>query len=128
VRSAALVQLGRVREAIEVLDAIPGERHDSLSTAWLSYALSRDGQVSRAKALVTGLQITQAAPACVSSYHLAVAHTGLGDHDSAFASLDRARNERDPGLTFIAGEPRLAPLRSDRRYRQIVSALTRQSP
>ena len=123
VRSAALVQLGRVPDAVAVLDAIPEERHDSLSTAWLSYALAKDGKTSRARALVTGLEVAQAASTCVSSYHLALAHTGLGDDDSAFTCLERAREERDPGLTFIATEPRLAPLRSDSRFRALTSSM-----
>ena len=123
VRSAALVQLGKIDDAVAVLDAVPEERHDSLSTAWLSHALAKAGQTSRAKALVTGLQAAQATSTCVSSYHLAVAHTGLGDHESAFESLERAREERDPALTFVASEPRLAPLRADGRFHSLTSSM-----
>jgi len=41
---------------------------------------------------------------------------GLGDIDSAFASLQTATVDCDPALANVAVEPRFAPLRSDPRY------------
>ena len=55
--------------------------------------------------------------------HLAIAITGLGDFDEAFAALDQAWLDRDPALATLDAEPRFEPLRSDQRYRAIVDRI-----
>ena len=56
-------------------------------------------------------------------YHLALAYTGLGDVEKAFALLERACLDRDPVLASITVEPRFAPLRDDRRYLDLLERL-----
>jgi hypothetical protein len=59
----------------------------------------------------------------VSSYHRALAHTGIGDFDAAFAMLARACEECDPWMMHLASEPRFVPIRSDARYTAVMSRL-----
>jgi hypothetical protein len=60
----------------------------------------------------------------VPAYHLALAHTGLGNRDVALALLQKACDDRDPAvINGITVEPRLEPLRRDTRYRALLQQL-----
>jgi hypothetical protein len=59
----------------------------------------------------------------VPPFHLALAHTGLGERDAAFEALDQAWLDRDPALATLDAEPRFEPLRSDPRYRPLVERI-----
>jgi hypothetical protein len=59
----------------------------------------------------------------VSRYHRAVAWTGAGDLDKAFALLACACDERDPALMLLQAEPRFAPVRDDSRYAGLAARL-----
>jgi hypothetical protein len=63
---------------------------------------------------------TAASSAYVPAYHLALAQVGLGNRDAAFALLARAASDRDPALINVAVEPRIAPLRRDARYGELI--------
>ena len=65
----------------------------------------------------------------VSNYDVAVVHTGLREHDLAFARLDDALDERSPWMVFIGVDPRLGPLHEDARFTSILqrSGLERKS-
>ncbi|QIK95093.1 TIR domain-containing protein [Sphingomonas sp. HDW15A] len=58
-----------------------------------------------------------------TTYQYAAIYAQLGDRDKAFAELDKAFAVRDPGLVGIKTDAFLDPLRSDRRYRQLVARL-----
>jgi hypothetical protein len=59
----------------------------------------------------------------VSRYHLALAHLGIGDRDSAFAALEQAVVDSDPALVYLAVEPRFEPIHSDPRYGRLLDLL-----
>jgi hypothetical protein len=59
----------------------------------------------------------------VPAYHLAIAHTGLGHRDRAFAMLAKASADREPLLINVAVDPRFEPLRGDRRYVELMVQL-----
>jgi serine/threonine-protein kinase len=50
----------------------------------------------------------------------AMLFTALGEKDRAFEQLDRAYQQREPGLLFVKVAPWLDPLRSDPRYAALV--------
>jgi len=56
----------------------------------------------------------------VASYDIAVVHTGLGEHDLAFARLDDAFEERSAWMVFMAVDPRLDPLHDDERFTSLL--------
>ena len=53
----------------------------------------------------------------------AIAATGLGDFDQAFALLSCACDHRDPAISLLCTEPRFAPLRADARFDALTSRL-----
>jgi TolB-like protein/cytochrome c-type biogenesis protein CcmH/NrfG len=59
----------------------------------------------------------------VPALYLAVMYTGLGQLDQAFAWLDKAYRERNDRLVYLAVDPIADPLRSDPRYRDLISRL-----
>ena len=107
---------GAVSE-LEAATAANGE--NQIALAWLAHAKAAAGSRSDAEAIAARLDATSAS-SYVPGYHLALAHTGLGNYDAAFARLARAAAERDPALIYVAVEPRLAPLRSDQRYANLI--------
>jgi tetratricopeptide (TPR) repeat protein len=63
----------------------------------------------------------------VPPYNVALVHAGLDEKDKAFRLLDRACQERDVRLVFLRVDPVWDPLRSDPRFRNILSC-THQEP
>jgi TolB-like protein/Flp pilus assembly protein TadD len=111
---AALLQTSRREEAVEALDAgLAIEPENPVTLAWLAHARGIVGDLRGAAAALERLRTSGR---YVPPYHLALAHAGLGDVDSAFDALDNACAERDPMIGLIAIEPRFAPLREHPRY------------
>jgi TolB-like protein/Tfp pilus assembly protein PilF len=83
--------------------------------ASLAHACAVAGKRSEAVRLLGELR-RLAKERYVSAYGFALAAVGLGDEDEAFAWLAKACRERSSALPFVGVEPRLAPLRSDPRF------------
>jgi tetratricopeptide (TPR) repeat protein len=47
----------------------------------------------------------------------------LGDHDQALEQLEKAVQQREPSLLYIAVDPRLDPIRNHQRFTKIVKSL-----
>ena len=123
-RSAALalVQLGRADEAVAIFDAVPERSVPLTSLAIKAAALVASGNVDRARALAKRLE--RAGPdRMVSPYHVAALHNALGDHDAAFASLERAFVEGDGWLEVVGVDPRFACLHGDHRLQALRARL-----
>jgi TolB-like protein/Flp pilus assembly protein TadD len=56
----------------------------------------------------------------VSPFCVALVYGGLGDHDQAFAWLNKAYEERFPHLVMLRVGSRFGRIRSDPRYRELV--------
>ena len=52
----------------------------------------------------------------VGAFQIAEVYSARGDHDEAFAWLERARRQQDPGLAYFPNDPLLDPLRADPRW------------
>jgi len=120
--AAARLQMGDVNGSVQYLDSVPAAQADPTSLAWLAHALGVKGERGRATNILCHLD-ELAQERYVSFYHRALAHTGIGDFDAAFAMLTRACDERDPWLMHLASEPRFAPIWSDARYTAVISRL-----
>ena len=59
-----------------------------------------------------------------ADYNVALIHTALGNHDAAFASLDKAYRSRYPFLWEMRVDPLFDPLRSDPRYSQLLAKMS----
>jgi tetratricopeptide (TPR) repeat protein len=56
----------------------------------------------------------------VDPVNMAAVHTGLGDHDAAFAALERAYEQRAFLISHIPRDRRLVPLRGDPRFADLL--------
>jgi TolB-like protein/Tfp pilus assembly protein PilF len=56
----------------------------------------------------------------VSSYEIALIYCALGEIDKAFDSLEAAYKERSGWLPYLKVEPRIDPLRPDRRFQDLI--------
>ena len=117
------VQLGKTRDAIEVLEAAHAEApKDPILACALACAKAVAGDRSGSLAVLEGirrLERTRYLP----QYQLALVHIALRDYDRAFATLEQATVDADPALGYLKVDPRLAPLRADPRYTRLVDLL-----
>ena len=90
--------------------------------ASLAHAQGRFGQPAQAREILATLT-ERSRKNYVPSYYFALIHTGLGEKDHAFDWLERAYQERSTSLAYLRIDPRLAPLRSDARYSELVRRL-----
>jgi predicted Zn-dependent protease len=120
---AALLGAGRIGEAIDELAAVATrEPDDRIALSWLAHAKGVAGAHREAAALVEQLD-SAAEDAYVPGYHLALAHTGLGNLDRTFALLEGACRDREPAVINVRVEPRFEPLRRDPRYADLLRTL-----
>jgi len=59
----------------------------------------------------------------VSPYTVATIYAGLGDRDQAFKWLEKAFEERDIWLMNLGVDPQFTPLRSDRRFSDLLTRI-----
>ncbi len=122
--SAAYLQSGPTHEAVRLLELARETSGDEpLLLAWLIYARAATGDRAGAEALLHDLVALERDGLAIPAYHLALAHTGLGDRDAAFAALARACERRDPAIGQVRVEPRFAPLRHDPRFAALLGRL-----
>ena len=113
----AWLQKGRPAEAIDAFEhaaALSGTR-DSLH---LAYALAVGGRTGDARRILADLTATGHADNM--AYHFALAATGLGDFDQAFAWLERGFDERGSFMVGANIDPALAQLRTDPRWSTVL--------
>ncbi len=91
-----------------------------VSTAELAHAYAVSGRRREALQLLSELT-EMSKQRFVSSWAFALVYVGLGDKDRAFEWLEKAYNERSGEMSVhLRPDPRMAPLRSDPRYRELL--------
>jgi serine/threonine-protein kinase len=116
----AYEQKGMYKEAIvefEQAAALSGGA--TLMKAHLGHAYARAGDRARAEQVLAELEV-RGKQSYVSSYHAALIYAGLGEVDKAFEQLERAYDERAEFLVYLKMEPRLARLRADARFQNLL--------
>jgi len=83
--------------------------------AQLAMSLVDAGQKDKAHKVLEDLE-GQAKKENISGYQFAVIYAGLGEQEKALAELEKAFKERSTLLGYIRMDPRLDPIRSDRRF------------
>lgn len=115
-RGASLVQAGKYPEAIQLLTALT-EREPQNGRAWhflgLAHYFSRNYPVALA-ANLRAAEIPQTRPAAL--YNAGLMYALLGQKDSAFAFLFRAKETGRMDVTQISGDSDAVSLRTDPRY------------
>jgi tetratricopeptide (TPR) repeat protein len=95
---------------------------DAFSVAYLAHALGRSGQTNRARAMLDDL-LARRASDYVAEFVFVLVYSGLGEIDAAFDSMEKCYAERDSRLFWLQVVPCFHPLRSDRRYDDLVRRL-----
>jgi serine/threonine protein kinase/TolB-like protein/Flp pilus assembly protein TadD len=85
----------------------------------LGYAYARAGKRVEARKVLDELK-NPSGRMRVSWFYIGAIYAGLDNKDQAFACLEKAYEEREQGLAVIKREPMFDPLRSDRRYADLL--------
>lgn len=118
---AAYLEGGREQEALTAFtDAREVNAGDPVTLTWFAHARAVTGDATAATAL---MDEARSLGRYLSPYNLALAYSGLGRLDAAFAALDEARLDRDPMVPQVAVDPRFKTVRLDVRYQALASAL-----
>ena len=119
----AYQQMGLLEDAIvEFRNARVCSTHYPAATAALCHAYATAGQRSEALELMRELEV-QSRYRQVSAYWVGLINAGLGDGPSAIRCLQRALEERDVWLVWLAREPRFDGLRSQGRLDDLLGSI-----
>lgn len=126
----ARVQLARTRlfmgqqvaaiAALEEIAQLSARR--AMNLAFLGHAYATTGRQADARRLIEELKL-RSRQTYVSPLTLAIIHIGLGERDDAFRELEQAREAADPWLTENNFDLVFDPLRSDARWRKLLSEM-----
>ena len=94
--------------------------------ALLGHAYAAANQRSEARAILQQLSALSKEK-YVPSYPVAAIYAALGEKDEALARLERAYDERDPWMAYLALDPRLDGLHSDPRFANLLRRMNLQS-
>jgi TolB-like protein/DNA-binding winged helix-turn-helix (wHTH) protein len=109
---AAYVQMGRHDEAIaELREALKSSTIYEHTATELANALAVSGKRQEAMKVLDGVQNV-----AWKTFGVALVHTGLGEKDEAFRSLERAIDLRAPFVILLKVDPRFDSLRQDPRF------------
>jgi tetratricopeptide (TPR) repeat protein len=86
----------------------------------LGHAYAMAGRKNEARQTLKGLNELSHRE-YVSPYHTALIYVGLGEKDEAFAWLEKANGDHYWMTVFLKVDPLLDPLRSDRRYQDLLN-------
>ncbi|MEK6302702.1 MAG: protein kinase [Acidobacteriota bacterium] len=117
----AYAQKGKYEQAIEKFQSAASSGSLMLR-AELANTYGLAGKKDEAQKILTDLQ-RQSSERYVSSYSIALIHSGLRDKEETFNALERALNERADYLVFLKVDPRFDWLHSDPRFARLVERI-----
>jgi TolB-like protein/Flp pilus assembly protein TadD len=88
----------------------------------LGHALAVSGDKAGALAVLADLQALSSHRYVPVAYYAGI-YLGLGDKNRTFTWLDRAVNQRDDRLIYLAVEPMADPIRSDPRFQALLARI-----
>jgi tetratricopeptide (TPR) repeat protein len=119
--AGSYVTRGMYDQAIAVLQkALTYTPKDAFLLGALAHAYARAGQREKALRLVGELAKMEASAEIVPPFAMIWAYAGLEDYEQAFARLEKASDERRGRMVWLKLDPRLAPLRADPRFQDLV--------
>src|SRR2546427_12423375 len=115
------VTLGMYQQAIaELQKALIFNAREPFVLGVLAHAYARAGRREEALKLVGELKRIQAERGSIPTFSFIWAYAGLGDKEQAFAWLEKSYQERRDRMVWLNVDPLLDPLRSDRRFHDLV--------
>jgi TolB-like protein/Flp pilus assembly protein TadD len=120
--------LGRYEEAVASAETARrlSQEHPSVMGLY-AYALARAGRTAEARAVLDKL-VAESKSRPVRPFDLALAATGVGDHDRAIAWLGQMVDERHVGARGLAVSPEFASLRGDPRFEALLVRVGLKKP
>ncbi|MBZ5615751.1 MAG: winged helix-turn-helix domain-containing protein [Acidobacteriia bacterium] len=113
-------QQGLLDKAISHLEKGVGIAGGSpYALAKLGHGFAMVGSCDEARAVLNQLR-ELSSQRYVSPYDIAMIHVGLQENDEAFSWLQKAFEQRSLWLGYLNVEPQLDPLRSDRRFHELL--------
>jgi tetratricopeptide (TPR) repeat protein len=113
--ASALAQEGRTSEARGTLEGVKSPNDDAMMASLSGYLAGRSGDTRDARAALVYLdQISKRKP--VPSYYRSLIYLGMGNADQTIRYLERAYEEHDPSLIFLAVSPKWDRLRSHPQF------------
>ncbi len=113
-------RMGFYEEAISSVNtALQMMQGSSVPLAVLGHALAASGKSDEAHAVLARLT-KLSREVYVSPYMFALVHAGFGDCDTAFSYLEKAFEERDEWLIWLATEPKFDCVRADPRFEDLL--------
>ena len=113
-------QKGMYEEAIaEFRKARTISENNPFVIAGLGHVYGLSGNRKKAQELISELK-ELSNRRYVPAYDMAVIYSGLGERDQAFAWLEKAYQERAGSLVYLKVEPVFDPIRSDRRFADLL--------
>jgi DNA-binding winged helix-turn-helix (wHTH) protein/TolB-like protein/tetratricopeptide (TPR) repeat protein len=116
----AYAQKGMYAQAIAALRKAGAVTTEVLATIGYVEAVSNHSREARE---ILGQLTLRRTQTYVPPSHLAKIHAALGENDQAFAWLNKARDEHDVWLIWLASEPMWDSLRSDPRFGDLLRRL-----
>jgi DNA-binding winged helix-turn-helix (wHTH) protein/TolB-like protein len=116
-------ELGRFDDAIREFQQLEGKVHEwPVSIAARGYTAAVAGRSDEARKILADME-SLAERKFVTSYGVALVHAGLGQNEAAFASLNKAFDERSNWLIWLRLDPRWSGLRSDAHFAELVARM-----
>lgn len=112
---------GRYAEAEAALQNTGPLRTWTPAMAARGYLYAKAGRPQDARAVLKEFDELARQGRYASSYAIAVVYAGLGDRERAFSYLEAAFNERSHWLVWLKRDPRWDEIRTDARFRNLVT-------
>jgi TolB-like protein/Tfp pilus assembly protein PilF len=109
----------RFQEAIQALQGARDRSDSAWAVANVGYAYGISGNRQAALSSIDEL-VARSRQKYVPPYYIALVYASLPEKDQALAWLQKASQEHSPDLVFLKTDPKLDPLRSDRRFSELV--------
>lgn len=120
VRGIVLARSGRFSEAMAQVNELLNKEPDSVWELLLAYVAALAGQREEAESILAQLDSAALAD---GAYFAATIYGALGELDSGFAELERARDLAFAVLATAAVNPALDPFRSDPRWEPFLRSI-----
>ncbi|HEY0080325.1 MAG TPA: protein kinase [Pyrinomonadaceae bacterium] len=122
-----LQQPGRTADAtLEFRKALERGQDSPETQAALGYAYALEGKRAEALAILERLERPPDGR-YVSPYFISIVYVGLGDDERAFQWLERALQDRHPGMVLMNVDPRFDRLRRDPRFDALMKRINAES-
>jgi len=121
-RGLAYEQKGMFDNAIADLETAKGSQVRPTILGALGHAYAMAGNKAKAMAMLRDME-ELSRKRYFPGFQIALIYIALGERDQALALLEKSYRERYPALIHVKVEPRLDPIRSDPRFKDLVKRI-----